>query len=168
MTTVKKERHMRMTRQRRVILEEMRKLMIHPSADDVYAVVRRRLPRISLGTVYRNLEVLSELGEIQKLEVGGPLMRYDKTVRPHYHIRCIRCQRVDDVPMEFMGDIESALDGSMGYRFLAHHLEFTGICPICRGAEAAEGMGSGAATREKTLSTAARDTASVMESPTCH
>ena len=55
----------RITKQRQVILEELRKLNTHPSADEIYKVVRRRLPRISLGTVYRNLEVLVQMGEIQ-------------------------------------------------------------------------------------------------------
>jgi Fur family ferric uptake transcriptional regulator len=59
-----------MTRQRRVILEELRKVNTHPSADEIYEIVRKRLPRISLGTVYRNLEILSESGDIQKLEPG--------------------------------------------------------------------------------------------------
>ncbi|PID74075.1 MAG: transcriptional repressor [Desulfobacterales bacterium] len=121
-----------MTRQRRVILEEIRNLKVHPSADDVYEAVRRRMPRISLGTVYRNLEVLSGMGEIQKLPVGGPLKRYDKNTHRHYHVRCIACNRVEDVPMDFMGDIEAAMDGSMGFRFLGHHLEFTGLCADCQ------------------------------------
>ena len=59
-----------MTRQRQIILEELRKVVTHPSADEVYEMVRKRLPRISLGTIYRNLEILSENGDIQKLELG--------------------------------------------------------------------------------------------------
>ena len=60
-----------MTQQRKVVLEELRKMDNHPSADEIYEMVRLRLPRVSLGTVYRNLEVLSDLGEIQKLELSG-------------------------------------------------------------------------------------------------
>ncbi len=63
---LKKEKTHRITRQRRVILEELRRVNNHPSADEIYEIVRRRMPRISLGTVYRNLEMLTELGEIQK------------------------------------------------------------------------------------------------------
>jgi Fur family ferric uptake transcriptional regulator len=66
-----KEKALRTTRQRMVLLEELRRHNDHPSADELYERVRRRLPRISLGTVYRNLEVLSQLGEIQKLELSG-------------------------------------------------------------------------------------------------
>ena len=66
----------RMTRQRRVILEEIRRTNSHPAADEIYERVRKRLPRISLGTVYRNLDVLCELGEIQRLELSGAMKRY--------------------------------------------------------------------------------------------
>ena len=66
-----------MTRQRKVILEELLKQNAHPSADEIYQMVRRRMPRISLGTVYRNLEVLASMGKIQKLELSGALKRYD-------------------------------------------------------------------------------------------
>ncbi|GBC63369.1 transcriptional repressor [Desulfonema ishimotonii] len=120
-----------MTRQRRVILEELKKMKSHPSADEVYEVVRQHLPRISLGTVYRNLEILSELGQIQKLELGGTLKRFDSNTRKHYHIRCINCDRVDDAPMVFMENIEDALDDSTGYKVIGHRLEFLGLCPGC-------------------------------------
>ena len=69
-----------MTKQRKVILEELRKQHTHPSADEVYRMVRHRLPRISLGTVYRNLEVLVQMGEIQKLELSGSLKRTSITI----------------------------------------------------------------------------------------
>ncbi len=67
----------RMTRQRRVILEEVRKINDHPAADEIYERVRKRLHRISLGTVYRNLDLLCEVGEIQRLELSGAMKRYD-------------------------------------------------------------------------------------------
>jgi len=78
---LQKEKNLRMTRQRRVILEELQSKNNHPSADELYERVRAHLPRISLGTVYRNLEVLCELGEIQKLGLSGPLKRYDCAYR---------------------------------------------------------------------------------------
>ncbi|MDP3286289.1 MAG: transcriptional repressor, partial [Desulfobacterales bacterium] len=74
-----KRKNHRMTRQRAVILEELKKVKTHPGADEIYEMVRKRLPRISLGTVYRNLEVLSELREIQKFEHVGTLKRFDGT-----------------------------------------------------------------------------------------
>lgn len=122
---------LRMTRQRAVILEEMRRLRIHMSADEIYDVVRRRLPRISLGTVYRNLEVLSELGQIQKLELGGTIKRFDWNPNKHYHIRCLQCGRVDDAPLAPLTRIEDELYESTVYEIVGHRLEFIGLCPRC-------------------------------------
>ena len=107
-----------MTRQRRIILEELRKFAHHPSADEIYEVVRRRIPRISLGTVYRNLEVLSDLGEIKKLEFGGTLKRFDRDPENHYHIRCNLCDRVDNAPMPQLKDIENRVSRDTDYRII--------------------------------------------------
>jgi Fur family transcriptional regulator, peroxide stress response regulator len=123
--------HIRMTRQRKVILEELRKFMHHPGADEIYEAVRKRIPRISLGTVYRNLEVLSELGEIRKLEFGGTMKRFDGDPEEHYHIRCNLCDRVDNVPMPHLEDIEERINLDTDYRIIGHRLEFFGLCPEC-------------------------------------
>jgi Fur family ferric uptake transcriptional regulator len=120
-----------MTRQRQIILEELRKVDTHPSADEVYETVRKRLPRISLGTVYRNLEILSELGEIQKLELGGDLKRFDRNSNKHYHIRCMNCGRVDDAPIAPLNQVEDELYGATVYTIIGHRLEFEGLCPQC-------------------------------------
>lgn len=122
---------MRMTRQRKVILQELRKLMSHPSAEEVYAAVRKRLPRISLGTVYRNLETLSELGEITKLEFGGTIKRFDPNPQEHYHIRCSVCDLVVDAPMAQLEHIEDHLSKETQFRIIGHRLEFYGLCPEC-------------------------------------
>ncbi len=120
-----------MTRQRKMILEVLKKNKTHPSADELYEKVRKRLPRISLGTVYRNLEILSELGEIQKLEISGTLKRFDGNPDKHYHIRCINCGRLDDVPIICLDNFESKLSGSTDYQVIGHRLEFIGFCPVC-------------------------------------
>ena len=123
--------HLRMTRQRQVILQEIRKVLTHPSADEVYEMVRQQLPRISLGTVYRNLEILSELGEIQKIEICGKLKRFDGNTREHYHLRCLNCNRIDDVPENIHFDFNSSLNSETGYAITGHRLEFVGLCPEC-------------------------------------
>lgn len=120
-----------MTEQRRVILEEIRRYHNHPSADEVYEMVRKKLPRISLGTVYRNLDVLCALGKIQKLELSGSMKRYDGVPTPHYHIRCIQCDRVDDAPIAPLKQLEDDLYGATVFEILGHNLEFTGLCPQC-------------------------------------
>ena len=122
----------RMTHQRQVILEEVRRVNTHPTADEVYEMVRKRLPRISLGTVYRNLETLSTLGLIQKIGPPSNLMRFDGKTDNHYHIRCVSCGRVEDAPMiDSLDSVEKAIRSQSEYSILGHKLEFIGICPRC-------------------------------------
>ena len=128
---MQKQLNLRMTRQRRIILEELCKVDTHPSADEVYAMVRRRLPRISLGTVYRNLEILAESGDIQKLEPGCTLKRFDGKTEDHYHLRCIRCDRVVDAPGDFDVTIRHDPNNGTDFTIIGHTLEFIGVCPDC-------------------------------------
>jgi Fur family ferric uptake transcriptional regulator len=123
---------LRMTRQRQVILEEIRKMGYHPTTDEVYEVVRKRLPRISLGTVYRNLESLSKAGIINKLELGGTKKRFDSNLEVHHHVRCIECGRLDNASSGLIPDIEDAVRGSCDYQITGYQLILTGLCPKCR------------------------------------
>ncbi|MBI4961788.1 MAG: transcriptional repressor [Desulfomonile tiedjei] len=123
----------RMTEQRRVILEELGKLTCHPTAEELYRLVRHKLPTISIATVYRNLEILSDEGSIWKLDVAGTQRRFDANTANHYHIRCDACGRVDDVHMEPVASIEDTAKEFSGYKVLTHRVEFTGICPDCNG-----------------------------------
>ena len=122
----------RMTNQRQVILEEIQKVNTHPTADEVYEMVRRRLPRISLGTVYRNLEILSTRGLIQKVGPLSSQMRFDGITKNHYHLRCIYCGKVEDAPIETVDKLENAIREKSDYSIIGHKLEFIGICPECR------------------------------------
>ncbi len=127
------ERPRRNTRQREVILQELRRLTSHPTAVGLYQIVRRRLPKISLGTVYRNLELLTEMGTIQKLDFGAAEARFDANHQPHHHVRCVRCGRVDDIqdaPLDLSGIQGHDLGG---YRIVGYRLDFLGICPRCFG-----------------------------------
>ncbi|UCG06636.1 MAG: transcriptional repressor [Desulfobacterales bacterium] len=126
-----KKPNLRMTRQRMIILEELRKVNTHPSADEVYEMVRKRLPRISLGTVYRNLEILSKTGEIQKLEPGSSLKRFDGNPHEHYHIRCIQCDRVVDAHMKCAFSFDDVPNEMRDFKIIGHKLEFIGLCPEC-------------------------------------
>ena len=122
----------RNTRQRRVILEELKKVTTHPTATVLYEFVRRRLPKISLGTVYRNLEVLTGLGLVQKLDIQGSEARFDGNPDSHYHVRCVRCGRVDDVHELPTDPVRGEFTTLNGYEILGHRFEFIGICPACR------------------------------------
>ncbi len=121
----------RMTRQRRLILQELRKSKSHPTADEIYLMVRDQLPTISLGTVYRNLEILSEIGYILKLEGCGSQRRYDGDTGNHYHIRCLRCGRVDDLPGDLVLSISYDPQGIPGYTVHGHSVVLTGNCTAC-------------------------------------
>ena len=121
----------RMTNQRQVILEEIQKVNTHPTADEVYETVRKRLPRISLGTVYRNLEILSACGLIQKISPISNQMRFDGITKKHYHLRCIYCGSVEDAPIDPMENLENAICEKSDYSIIGHKLEFIGICPKC-------------------------------------
>jgi len=128
---IKPDTDMRLTPQRQIILEELSKVKTHPTANEVYDMVRKRLPRIGLGTVYRNLDLMADSGMILKLEVGGTQKRFDATTDLHYHIRCCRCGRVDDIEMDVFHDLEQSASNATDYQVLGHHIEFTGICKSC-------------------------------------
>lgn len=123
---------MRLTTQRQIILEELSKVKTHPTASELYDMVRKRLPRIGLGTVYRNLELMAENGMILKLEVGGTQKRFDATTETHYHIRCTGCGKVDDIDTPVMDDLVREAAESTSYEILGHHVEFSGLCPSCQ------------------------------------
>jgi len=121
-----------MTRQRRVILEELRSMHSHPTADELYERVRARLPNISLGTVYRNLDKLTGSGIIRRLDYPGSRMRFDGDLHGHQHIRCISCGRIMDIDesRETAGrDLD--LPSGSGFRSIERRVEYTGICPAC-------------------------------------
>lgn len=123
---------LRMTNQRQVILDELKQLKSHPTAGELCQIVRKRLPRISLGTVYRNLDILSRTGVIQKLDVAGLEMRFDGDISDHYHLRCLGCGRVVDVELEPMAGLEAACQKHSDFQVMGHRLEFMGVCPACQ------------------------------------
>lgn len=123
---------LRMTTQRQVIMEELKNVKSHPTAGELCSMVRRRLPRISLGTVYRNLDILSRAGMLQKLDVAGQEMRFDGNTMNHYHLRCLQCGRVFDVDMDLLADVEDQVARESGFQVLGHRLEFVGRCETCQ------------------------------------
>ncbi|OGV55665.1 MAG: hypothetical protein A2017_03020 [Lentisphaerae bacterium GWF2_44_16] len=121
------------TNQRRIIIEELRKLDTHPTADELYIIVREKIPQISLGTVYRNLELLSKKGQILKLELTGKQKRFDGNIENHYHLRCTKCGRVVDIEIDDMLEIDKKLNELVDRLSLdGYRLELSGICEICK------------------------------------
>ena len=122
----------RMTPQRAAILEELQRERLHLTADEVYGRVRQRFPRISLGTVYRNLQVLVNDGRIRKVEADGKLMRFDGTLDEHQHIRCLSCGRLDDVGFSLKPELIGSVEAESGYDVKGCAVVFEGLCPDCR------------------------------------
>ena len=125
----------RMTRQRAEILAELRKAKNHPTVEELHARVRRSLPHISLGTVYRNLDVLAQGGHILRLDGAGGGRRFDGDISPHLHVRCLRCGRIADV----CGALPApSLDGlsAGGFAILQARVELDGLCEQCAAAGA--------------------------------
>ena len=121
------------TSQRRIIIEELKKLDTHPTADELYAIVRQRLPQISLGTVYRNLELLASAGRIQKLELTGRQKRFDGRAEVHFHMRCRHCGCVVDIHDPSLTEIDRSLSSLLErLRIDSYRLELGGLCEHCR------------------------------------
>lgn len=122
----------RMTRQRRLILEVLHNTKSHPTADWIYDRVREDLPNISLGTIYRNLKVLQELGEIKELNYGSSYSRFDGNPNEHYHFSCEECGRVFDIDMEMERDMNEEVEEATGFFVHQHRCEFYGLCLDCQ------------------------------------
>jgi Fe2+ or Zn2+ uptake regulation protein len=125
----------RSTRQRALVLAAVRASGTeHPTADRVFAQVRAELPRVSLGTVYRNLQRLVADGAIGVAHLDDRAARYDPTPAPHDHFVCDRCGRVDDLaPGDPSGRLRAAL--AAGHAVRAHALVVHGACRDCRAGE---------------------------------
>ncbi len=124
----------RITRQRRIILEVLRGSHGHLTADAVHESVRRRIPRISLATVYRNLDLLEACGEARRLRLGDGPARFDGHVEPHHHVRCVGCGRIADTPAGVCRVRSGELAESTGYELLDCRVEMSGLCPDCQAA----------------------------------
>ena len=117
---------MRNTRQRSLVLEIINNSYSHPTAYMVYQECIKFIPNISLGTVYRNLNTLASLGEIQRLEIPNQMTRYDKVLN-HDHFICLECGRVYDVKRSEISYNE-IIDGNKVY---ACKISYEGICCDC-------------------------------------
>ncbi len=121
----------RMTRQRRIILEVLRNTTSHPTADWIYEKVKEKIPNISLGTVYRNLKTLKEMGEIMELNYGSSFSRFDGNPKDHYHFVCEKCGKVYDVNMPVDETLNEKASQATGYKVYYHRCEFHGLCKEC-------------------------------------
>jgi Fe2+ or Zn2+ uptake regulation protein len=122
-----------LTSQRRAVLEALSKAEGHPSAEDVYLIVKRENPRVALGTVYQALSVLEEVGVISSKHWAESPTRYDLNVEPHLDIRCTGCGRVSEVPGVDLGGVEARIGENTPYKVTRAMMVVEGLCPDCVG-----------------------------------
>lgn len=127
----------RNTRQRQLVLDAVRARTDHPSADDIYLDVREKDRRVSRGTVYRNLNVLAEAGDIAHVKVPAA-DRYDLRCDRHYHLFCVSCGAVCDAPLPYQEDYDRLVEAETGFQIARHRLIFEGLCERCRAKQEAE------------------------------
>ncbi len=121
------------TVQREAILNELKSNHNHPTADELYEILRKKVPQISLGTVYRNLEEMSNRGVIRKVEMSGRQKRFEGRLDHHYHLRCSKCGRIVDLRGSAMDRIDRMCTEPMHKMDCdSVYLEWSGLCPECR------------------------------------
>ncbi len=123
----------RMTKQRKKILEVLKSTDCHPTADWIYEQVKEEIPDISLGTIYRNLNVLQEMGKIMELNYGSDYSRFDGNPTNHYHFTCLECGKVMDVDMEVVAEMNEEVAEVVNGEVAYHRTEFFGYCEECSG-----------------------------------
>ncbi len=121
----------RNTIQRSLIFQTMKELKKHITAEELYNIIAKKYDDISRTTVYRNLNLLSNTGEIRKIEIPGGADCYDYLIHKHYHMKCINCGNIFDVKMDFIEDLQDRITDTSGNEFIDHDIIFKGICSNC-------------------------------------
>lgn len=120
------------SRQRESIQHYLNVHRTHPTAETVYSDIKKDFPNISLGTVYRNLNLLADMGEILRLSDGNGPDRYDGNTSPHYHFTCTCCNRVLDMEIEPSTQLEKKAGETFEGVITSHTTHFFGLCPECK------------------------------------
>lgn len=122
----------RNTPQRQAILKTLRGLTTHPSAEEIYLMLKEQFPTLSFGTIYRNLRILTDQGKILELKMATRSSRFDGNVEQHYHILCEECGRIADLQAPGLKDIEERFQNYTDYSVTGYRVELMGICPQCQ------------------------------------
>lgn len=124
----------RVTKQRETVYDCLYKLG-HASADQVHQTINQEHPGFSLATVYRNLNVLADEGRIKRVHQGAYANYYDATTENHYHFICNRCQKIEDIDLSYMEDMNKKIKEKHQIEVLEHQIVFHGICKECQKSE---------------------------------
>jgi Fe2+ or Zn2+ uptake regulation protein len=121
-----------LTSQRRAVLDALKDFKGHPSAEEVYLLVKKRNPKVALGTVYQALSVLEEIGLIEAKRWSETPVRYDLNTNPHHDIRCTKCGEVAEIPGIELEDFALRIRENTPYEVTNASLVIEGICPGCQ------------------------------------
>lgn len=122
---------MKYSKQREEILNIVKESDKHPSAEQIYMEARKRLPSISLGTVYRNLNYLVELGMVKQIKGLDEKDRFDKTLKDHGHLLCTVCKKVYDADDELIDVLKQKIQDESGFVTQNYNIVVTGVCHTC-------------------------------------
>ncbi|MBU3811771.1 MAG: transcriptional repressor [Candidatus Niameybacter stercoravium] len=115
-----------------LVFEAVNKLNCHATADEIYTSIIQEHSNISRATVYRNLNQLSKIDKIRKIEIPGGADCFDHQCYDHYHTRCEKCAKIFDVDMEYIVDFEKNIKNPRGFQFTGYDIVFKSICPKCK------------------------------------
>ncbi|MFC1865267.1 Fur family transcriptional regulator [Chloroflexota bacterium] len=122
----------RKTKQREAILKVLKDTDCHPNAQWIYEQVRREISHISLGTVYRDLKILKEMGKILELDFAGNTTHFDGITKQHYHFYCQKCNSISDIEEPVNPKIDKSIAAKNGFKVFYHRMDFFGLCRDCR------------------------------------
>lgn len=122
---------MKYSKQRELTLKTVRENKFHPTADDIYTILKPENPNLSLGTVYRNLNVLAENGIISKLLMPNGSDRFDGNICDHYHVVCSNCGKVFDIGFSIVEELDDKIKTLTGVTVTWHRLIISGVCEAC-------------------------------------
>ena len=121
----------RFSKQRQIIYDMIVNNPVHPTADYIYNSLKEEYPELSLGTVYRNLNVLTEMGLILKITSEANSEHYDGNTSNHYHLMCESCHHIYDVMIPYLENIEEEAQKDCAHKINSHSLVFSGVCKNC-------------------------------------
>jgi Fur family peroxide stress response transcriptional regulator len=118
--------------QRDAILRVVKNTNTHPGADWIYEQVKKEIPNISMGTIYRNLRLLANNGKIKDLSIPGTPSRFDGRTSNHHHLVCEKCGRIFDLDESVDSDMEAKIFQKTGFKVRVQYLKFIGLCQDCQ------------------------------------
>jgi Fur family peroxide stress response transcriptional regulator len=127
---VRKKKYKR-SRQRERILEIVRTTNIHPTASWIYERLKEEIPGLSMGTVYRNLNILIDQGFVRKIDFGSTFDRFEANIEPHYHFICEKCGEIFDLDLPIDASLNEMVNKKTQFSAKRHRIEFYGLCDRC-------------------------------------